>query len=386
MTLITEQQATLGVAPVCQALAVPRATYYRWRQPTARVPVVRRVPRALPPEERQRVLAVLHDDRFADLPPAEVYATLLDEGKYVCSIRTMYRLLHAQAEVKERRRQLRHPRYQAPELLATRPNQLWSWDITKLKGPVKGTSFYLYVLLDVFSRYVVGWLVALQESATLAQRLIEETCQRQGVEGGKLTIHADRGPAMLAKSVALLLADLGVTKTHSRPHVSNDNPYSESQFKTLKYSPEFPDRFGSLPDARRFLLDFFQWYNSMHHHSGLGLLTPWDVHHGLAETRLAERAAALRKAFAATPERFVRGVPTPPALPQAVWINKPRGADAVVSSSLPLPGEPSSADPAARRARGAPAGVAQCARRAGDGGVEVPVAVAQPAKELHTKL
>jgi putative transposase len=210
----------------------------------------------------------------------------------------------------------------------------------KLKGPAKWTYFYLYVLLDVFSRYVVGWLVALQESAALAQRLIAQTCARQGIAEGTLTVHADHGPAMIAKSVALLLADLGVTKTHSRPHVSNDNPYSESHFKTLKYSPEFPDRFGSLQDARSFLLDFFQWYNSMHHHTGLGLLTPFDVHHGLAEARLAEREAALRKAFAATPERFVRGVPTPPPLPQAVWINKPRTMDQHDSAPVDLePGE-----------------------------------------------
>jgi putative transposase len=341
MAIVTEHKATLGVAPVCQALAVPRATYYRWHQPKASGPAgPRRVPRALAPEERQQILAILNDDRFADLAPAEVYATLLDEGKYVCSIRTMYRVLQEHAQVQERRRQLRHPHYHAPELLATGPNQLWSWDITKLKGPVKWSYFYLYVILDVFSRYVVGWMAALQESATLAQRLIAQTCARQGIAEGKLTIHADHGPSMTAKSVALLLADLGVTKTHSRPHVSNDNPYSESQFKTLKYSPAFPDRFGSLQDARSFLLDFFQWYNSMHHHSGLGLLTPFDVHHGLAEARLADREAALRKAFAATPERFVRGVPTPPPLPQAVWINKPRRMDQHDSAPVDVePGE-----------------------------------------------
>jgi putative transposase len=326
MAIVTEHSATLGVAPVCQALAVPRATYYRWQQPAvaAAGQPPRRVPRALPPEEREQVLALLHDERFADLPPAEVYATLLDEGKYVCSVRTMYRILHAHAEVRERRRQLRHPRYQAPELLATRPNQLWSWDITKLKGPVKWTYFYLYVILDVFSRYVVGWMTACRESATLAQRLIAETCARQGIAQAQLTIHADRGPAMLAKSVALLLADLGIGKSHSRPHVSNDNPFSESQFKTLKYHPEFPERFGSVQDTRSFLGDFFLWYNTMHHHSALGWLTPHDVHYGLAATRRAEREATLRKAFAATPQRFVRGVPIPPALPQAVWINKPR--------------------------------------------------------------
>jgi putative transposase len=327
MAIIADQHTTLGVAPVCQALAVPRATYYRWRNPTERTSAVRRVPRALPPAERERVLAVLRDDRFADQPPAEVYATLLDEGKYVCSIRTMYRVLREQDEVRERRRQLQHPRYAAPELLATGPNQLWSWDITKLRGPVKWTYFYLYVILDVFSRYVVGWMAALQDSATLAQRLIQQTCERQGVAQGQLTIHADRGSAMIAKSVALLLADLGVSKTHSRPHVSNDNPYSESQFKTLKYHPDFPERFGSLQDARSFLLDFFQWYNTMHHHSGLGWLTPWDVHYGHAELRLAERRLVLRQAFESTPERFVRGVPPPPALPAAVWINKPRAQE-----------------------------------------------------------
>ena len=325
MAVIAEHQTHLGVAPVCQALAMPRATYYRWHQPKPVAPAApRRMPRALAPAERQQVLALLNDDRFADLAPAEVYATLLDEGKYVCSIRTMYRVLQEHAQVHARRRQLRHPRYAAPELLATRPNQLWSWDITKLKGPVKWTYCYLYVILDVFSRDVGGWMAALQESATLAQRLITQPCARQGIAEGQLTIHADHGPAMLAKSVAMLLADLGVANTHSRPHVSNDNPYSESHFKTLKYHPEFPDRFGSLQDARSFLLDFFHWYNTAHHHSGLGLLTPWDVHHGMAKTRLAEREAVLRQAFAATPERFVHGVPTPPPLPQAVWINKPR--------------------------------------------------------------
>ena len=236
----------------------------------------------------------------------------------------MYRVLQENAQVKERRRQLRHPQYHTPELLATGPNQLWSWDITKLRGPVKWTYFYLYVILDVFSRYVVGWMAACRDSATLAQRLIAQTCERQGIAQGALTIHADRGGSMIAKSVALLLADLGVSKTHSRPHVSNDNPYSESQFKTLKYHPEFPGRFGCLQDARSFLLDFFQWYNSQHHHGGLGWLTPWDVHYGHAAQRLIEREAVLRKAFAVTPERFVRGVPTPPALSREVWINKPR--------------------------------------------------------------
>lgn len=266
---------------------------------------------------------MLHEPRFSDLAPAEVYATLLDEGRYLCSERTMYRVLAANDEVRERRDQLRHPAHAAPELLATVPNQLWSWDITKLLGPAKWTYFYLYVILDVFSRYVVGWMVADGESATLAKRLIDETCKRQNIQPGQLTLHADRGSSMKSKSVAFLLADLGVTKTHSRPHVSDDNPFSEAHFKTLKYRPDFPERFGSLADSRSFCGDFFPWYNTEHHHVGLGLLTPHDVHHGLAAARRQHRAIVLATAHLAHPERFPRGLPTPPALPAAVWINKP---------------------------------------------------------------
>jgi len=270
------------------------------------------------------ILAVLHEPRFVDLPPAEVYASLLDDGRYLCSERTMYRVLAAHQEVRERRDQLRHPHYAAPELLARQPNELWSWDITKLLGPAKWTYFYLYVMLDVFSRYVVGWMVAHRESATLAERFIAETCARQSIDPGQLTIHADRGPAMTSKPVALLLADLGVTKTHSRPHVSNDNPFSEAQFKTLKYRPAFPARFGSTQDARAHCHGFFAWYNAEHHHAGLGLLTPADVHHHLAEQRVAARAAVLATAYAAHPERFPAGPPHPPAGPMEVWINPPK--------------------------------------------------------------
>jgi putative transposase len=280
--------------------------------------------RALSTAERQRVLDVLHEPRFMDLAPAEVYATLLDEGIYLCAERTMYRILAAQGEVRERRVQRRHPVYQAPELLATAPNQLWSWDITKLKGPAKWSYFHLYVLLDVFSRFVVGWMVAHRESATLAERLIATSCARQGIRREQLTLHADRGSSMTSKTVALLLADLGVTKTHSRPHVSNDNPYSEAQFKTLKYRPGFPERFGSLQDARAYAAVFFAWYNHHHRHSGIGLLTPADVHFGLAEERREQRTAVLRAAYEATPERFVRQLPRPPALPAAAWINPPK--------------------------------------------------------------
>ncbi|MEO6877027.1 MAG: IS3 family transposase [Gemmatimonadaceae bacterium] len=292
METITAEGARCGIGALSTALGLAPATYYRTlarqRQPVVH-PVVAPPrapsPRALQPAERTRVLTVLHEERFIDLAPAQVYATLLDEGTYHCSERTMYRVLAAQAEVRERRAQHRHPHYAAPELLATGPNQLWSWDITKLKGPATWSWYHLYVVLDVFSRYVVGWMVAPHESAVLAERLIATACARQCIGRGQLTIHADRGSSMTSKLVAFLLADLGVTKTHSRPHVSNDNPYSEAHFKTLKYRPDFPDRFGSLEDARAHCIDFFPWYNTAHRHSGLGLHTPHDVHFGLAEAR-----------------------------------------------------------------------------------------------------
>ena len=318
---------TVGRAAACRALHVPRASLYRHLRPLgqpAESPVPRpSPPRALSPEERQQVLDVLHEERFRDQAPPEVFATLLDEGRYLCSLRTMYRILEESGEVHERRDQLRHPSYQKPQLLATAPNQVWSWDITKLLGPVKWTYFYLYVILDIFSRYVVGWMVAERESAELAQRLIAETCRKQNIGPHQLTIHADRGTSMTSKPVALLLADLGVTKTHSRPHVSDDNPFSESQFKTLKYRPEFPDRFGSIQNARGFCQVFFPWYNAEHHHSGIGLLTPEILHYGRADDVIRQRQMVLTEAFQRNPERFVRAHPKPPAKPTAVWINPP---------------------------------------------------------------
>ena len=324
MQTVTEMAPRLGVALTCAALALPRSTYYRSQQPRPE-PKPRPTPaRALPPEERAQVLATLHELRFVDLAPAEVFATLLDEGRYLCSERTYYRVLDENAEVRERRNQLRHPHYTAPELLASRPNELWSWDITKLLGPEKWTYYYLYVVLDVFSRYVVGWMLAEGESARLAEKLIAESCERQKIQPGQLTVHADRGAAMTSKPVALLLADLGVTKSHSRPHVSNDNPYSEAQFKTLKYRPGFPDRFGSLEHGRSFCGDFFPWYNTEHHHVGLGLFTPHDVHHGLAAAKRKQRALVLAEAFAKNPERFPNGLPSPRPLPTAAWINPPK--------------------------------------------------------------
>jgi len=313
----------VGVSAACQALGVPRSNFYRARQPK-RTPKPRPTPqRALKPQEKERVRQVLNSEPFQDRAPREVYAALLDEGQYLCSWRTMYRILNEHQLVCERRNQLRHPTYTKPELLASGPNQLWSWDITKLRGPAKWTYYSLYTILDVFSRYVVGWLIAERESARLAEQLIGETCAKQGIEPDQLTLHADRGSAMIAKTVALLLADLGVTKTHSRPHVSNDNPYSESQFKTMKYRPSYPDRFGSIQDARAWARLFFHWYNHQHYHTGLALLTPATVHYGQAQAVLERRQETLRAAYVAHPERFVRGVPRPPSLPTAVWINEP---------------------------------------------------------------
>jgi len=272
----------------------------------------------------QQVLEVLHAERFVDLAPASVWATLLDEGTYLASVSTMYRLLRQRGETGDRRRHATHPPTVKPELLATAPNQCWSWDITKLAGPVKWTWFYLYVILDIFSRYVPGWMLAHAENAKLAEALLADTAVKQGIIPGQLTIHADRGSPMTAKPVALLLADLGVTKSHSRPHCSNDNPYSESQFRTMKYRPEFPERFGSFQDAHAFCGRFFRWYNDEHRHSGIGFHTPADVHYGRAELVRARRADVLTTAYAEHPERFVRKPPEPPTLPTAVWINQPK--------------------------------------------------------------
>jgi putative transposase len=324
---VREAGATLGIAPACVALGLPTTTYYRRMRPKPPPEPRPSPPRTLDAAERTAVLEVLHEPAFVDLAPGQVYARLLDEQeRYLCSERTMYRILEENQEVRERRDQLRHPHYAAPELLATAPNQVWSWDITKLLGPAKWTYFYLYVVLDIFSRHVVGWMVAYEEGAALAKKLIEQSCARQGILPGQLTLHADRGPSMKSKCVALLLSDLGITKTHSRPYVSNDNPFSEAQFKTMKYRPEFPDRFGSIQDARSFGHVFFPWYNTEHRHSGLGMLTPHEVHYGLAEKRVEARARVLAAAFAAHPERFVAGRPRPPALPTEVWINKPKAA------------------------------------------------------------
>ena len=335
MDAVLQLSPTVGVESACDVLGVARASFYRQRPPLGPAqsaalpgPAARPQPvRALRPEERQAVRDVLNSERFQDCAPAAIHATLLDEGQYLCSTRTMYRVLQEEGATRERRDQLLHPPYHKPELLATAPNQLWSWDITKLRGPVKWTYFYLYVILDVFSRYVVGWMVAPREGAELARRLIQETCEKQNIQPDQLGLHADRGSAMRSKSVALLLADLSVTKTHSRPYTSNDNPYSESQFRTLKYRPQFPDRFGCLQDSRAFCQTFFPWYNEQHRHSGIGMMTPAMVHYGLAAAVRQNRQRALDVAYAAHPERFVRQKPAPPQLPKEVWINKPQNSD-----------------------------------------------------------
>jgi len=323
-----------GITAACSALGASRATHYRRSRPKAGPRRRPSSPRALSGDERAQVREVLTSERFVDQAPAEVHATLLDEGRYHCSVRTMYRILAQSTGVRERRDQLRHPPHVKPELCATRPNHVWSWDITKLLGPTKWSYFYLYVILDIFSRYVVGWLLAQRESAELARRLILETCRKERVEPGQLGLHADRGASMTSKTVAQLLADLGVTKTHSRPHVSDDNPFSESQFKTMKYRPDFPDQILSLEHGRGFCGDYFDWYNNDHHHSGLGFLTPAQVHHGLADDALRHRQAVLERAHAAHPERFPRGTPTVTAPPSEVWINPPQHIVVAPASAL----------------------------------------------------
>lgn len=324
--IVEDLSQCVPVRRACQAIGLSHHAFYRSRRigqvraPAKDTPGSRR---ALNCEEKAQVRSTLNSERFADQAPREIYATLLDEGTYLCSVSSMYRILRENQEVCERRNQLRHPAFAKPELLATGPNQVWTWDITKLLGPVKWTYFYLYVLLDLFSRFVVGWLIAPRESTELAEVLIAETCTRQNIQPQQLTLHADRGAAMVAKPLAALLADLSVSESHSRPHVSNDNPFSEAQFKTMKYQPTYPRRFGSLPDARSWAHVFFPWYNFEHHHSRLGLMTPAAVHFGHAAPLWQHRQAILQEVYAIHPQRFVKGLPKPPTLPTAVWINPP---------------------------------------------------------------
>jgi putative transposase len=332
---IAELAPVIGTRAACAAVGRPQASHYRRHRhgpPPARpapVPHAERAqPRSLSEAERRAILDALHAERFVDASPAEVWATLLDEGVYLGSLSTFYRLLRERGESRDRRAQASHPATVKPELVATGPNQVYSWDITKLRGPAKWSYFYLYVIIDIYSRYVVGWMVATRESAALAEVLIRQTCANQRIGRDQLAIHADRGSSMTSKPVAFLLADLGVTQSHSRPHVSNDNPFSEAQFKTLKYRPDFPASFATIEAARLFCRTFFGWYNDEHHHTALGLHTAAAVHHGRAEAAQHARAGVLSAAYAAHPERFVRKPPVPPRLPQASWINKPEEKEA----------------------------------------------------------
>jgi putative transposase len=323
--LVRELAEVVGVARACTALGVLRPSYYRRSRAAPRRAPNKRPspPRALGPSEQQEVTEVLHSERFVDHAPAQVVASLLQEGIYHCSARTMYRILSTRGEVRERRNQLVHPRYQRPELLATGPNQVWTWDITKLRAAQKWTYYYLYVLLDLFSRYAVGWMLAHRESGELAAELLEQSLHKQRVEPDQITVHADRGSAPTSKTLTQMMIDLGIKRSYSRPRVSNDNPFSESNFHTLKSRPDYPDRFGSYEDAHSFCRRTFDWYNHEHHHSGLAMLTPAQVHYGHSEEVLAERQGVLDAAYAAHPERFVNGPPKVPSLPQAVWINPP---------------------------------------------------------------
>lgn len=331
---LIELQPVLGVKPSCVLVGRSRATHYRALQPPMHGPKAQRAspPNALSEAEREEILAVLRSPSYCDLAVAQVWARELDSGRYYASISSMYRVLRSVGEVSERRSQATHPPRVRPELVATEPNRVWSWDITKLKGPDRGIYYDLYVILDIFSRYIVGWLLAPSESGELAKDLISDCIQRQGVVRDQLTIHADRGTSMTSKPVSALLVDLGVIRSHSRPHVSNDNPFSEAQFKTLKYCPAFPDRFGSIEDARAFVEIFMGYYCHEHRHSGIGLHTPASVHYGTAHEVRAQRAATLNAAYAANPTRFTRR-PTPPKLPTIAWINPPLAIDQEATQS-----------------------------------------------------
>jgi putative transposase len=342
MVAFAELRPQIGIAPACVALSINRAGIYRARDRLARrhcamFPRKRRPrpPLALSEAERSVLLLILNSERFADLAPAAVFAILLDEGRYHGSVRTMYRLLAAENQTGERRKQRAHTAYAKPELLAVRPNEVWSWDITKLKGPAKWTHFHLYVILDIFSRYIVGWMIAAREAAELAEQLIADTVDKQNIVPGTLTLHADRGSSMRSKPVAALLVDLDVIKTHSRPHVSDDNPYSEAQFKTLKYQPDFPARFGSMEDARAHCQVFFRWYNTVHRHSGIAMMTPYTVHYRHDQQLTEERGITLMAAFAAHPQRFKGLAPKPATVPATVWINPP--IEEIVNPEIIIP-------------------------------------------------
>ena len=324
--------ARLGVARLGAALGIPRATAARWRRPAVHTgrPPRAASPRALSAATQAEALAYLHADRFCDAAPAQVHATLLDDGIYVCSVRTMYRLLKAQAEVRDRRALRTHAPCAIPRLVARAPNHVWTWDVTELKGPVKGERYPLYVVLDLFSRYVVAWMLARHESATLAQYLIRTACLRHGIVPGQLTAHSDRGSIQIAKTLHDLYEELGIVRSLSRPRVSNDNAFSESQFKTTKYASDYPSRFASFAHATTWCDRFFPRYNEEHRHSGIAYLTPAIVYHGDPAAVLAQRQAAMDRAYQRAPERFVHGAPRIAPLPTEVWINRAEDRTAIV--------------------------------------------------------
>lgn len=324
MTAIVEDLGQqVGLKRACETLNIPRSTFYRQRQLPAE-PTPRPVPaNALSEAERTEVRRILNSERFMDQAPRQVYASLLDAGTYLCSVSTMYRILGEYKEVRERRDVRRHPTYTKPELLATAPNQVWSWDITSLRGPVKWSHFALYTVLDIFSRYMVGWLVAEIQSADLARQLIDQTARRQHIEPGQLTLHSDNGTPMKGKPLTQLLEDLGVIRSHSRPYTSDDNPFSEAQFKTMKYRPDYPDRFADIEAARQWVRQFVQWYNQDHYHSGLNLLTPASVHYGEADVIRQQRQRVMSAAYTAFPARFARGEPIVQGAPAVVYLNPP---------------------------------------------------------------
>ncbi len=321
---MSELAPQIGLKSACEVLNVPRSQIYRQRQPKVE-PASRRTPaHALSSHERAQVRETLNSERFMEQAPRQVYAALLDEGRYLCHWRTMYRILSAHNEVRERRLIRRHPVYQKPELLAERPNEVWSWDITALRGAHKWEHYPLYTVLDIFSRYVVGWMIAEEESSDLARQLIAETARKQGIQPDQLTLHADNGSPMKGRPLSHLLVALGITKSHSRPHTSDDNPFSEAQFKTMKYRPDYPDRFASIAAARTWARDFFAWYNHQHYHSGLSLMTPVSVHYGEAEAVQQHRQRVMADAFQASPARFRAGLPVVKGVPAAVYINPPK--------------------------------------------------------------
>jgi len=331
MALTTELAAKVGVRRACRALGLPSASYYRQQSPPATAePRARKCPpspRALSADEEQAVLDVLHEERFVDRSPAHVEAALLDDGKWLCSERTMYRILSKHGEVKERRNQRQHPKYAIPRLCATGPNQVWTWDTSRIRGPGRGQWYYLYVLLDLFSRKVVGWTLSRRLRAVVAAHLLEETLKREGVSPWEITIHNDRGGEFLAKDIVKLMELLDMTRSLSRPRTSNDNPHSESSFKTMKYHPEYPGGFAEYEDAWAYFGKYFDWYNHEHRHSGIAYLTPHSVHVGLGAETLDRRAVVKQAAFERTPNRFVHGSPVRAELPDEVWINKPVPAD-----------------------------------------------------------